>query len=163
MKRWLPYPTLSLALLAMWLLLNESAAAAHWLMGLLFALAGGWVLAQLHPPLGRVRRRAGAAAILGWLVFADIVRSNIAVARIALRPESRSRIAGFLHMPLELRHPGALAVLACIITATPGTSWARYDAGSNVVTIHVLDLVDEDAWIRQFKDRYEQRLKEIFE
>jgi multicomponent K+:H+ antiporter subunit E len=62
-----------------------------------------------------------------------------------------------------LRHPGALAVFACIITATPGTSWGRYDAARNVVTIHVLDLVDEQEWIRQFKERYEQRLKEIFE
>ena len=54
-------------------------------------------------------------------------------------------------------------MLACVITATPGTSWARYDAARNVLTIHVLDLVDEQAWIRQFKERYERRLMEIFE
>ena len=58
---------------------------------------------------------------------------------------------------------GAIAVLACIVTATPGTSWARYDAAANVVTIHVLDLIDEQAWIRQFKERYERLLLEIFE
>lgn len=163
MRRWLPYPTLSLALLAMWLLLNESAAPAQLLLGTMLALAGGRMLAQLQPPLGRARRRAWAAAVLGWLVLADIVRSNLAVARIAFHPGSRGRVAGFLAMPLDVRHPGALAVLACIITATPGTSWARYDAARNVVTIHVLDLIDEQAWIRQFKERYEQRLKEIFE
>ena len=49
-----------------------------------------------------------------------------------------------------------------MITATPGTSWARYDAERNVLTIHILDLIDEQAWIRIFKDRYERRLKEIF-
>ena len=163
MKRWLPYPMFSLALLAMWLVLNESAAPAHVLLGASLALAGGWTLAVLQPPLGRARRRAGAAAALGGLVFADIVRSNLAVLRIALQPASPSRVAGFLDMPLELRHPGALAVLACIITATPGTSWARYDAARKVLTIHVLDLVDEQAWVRQFKERYEKRLKEIFE
>ena len=163
MKRWLPYPVFSLALLAMWLLLDGSVAPAQLLLGAALALAGGWVLALLQPPGGGVRRRAGAAAMLGWLVFVDIVRSNLAVARIALLPASPVRVAGFLHMPLEVRHPGALAVLACIITATPGTSWARYDAGQNVVTIHVLDLIDEQAWIRQFKERYEQRLREIFE
>ncbi|MND02940.1 putative monovalent cation/H+ antiporter subunit E [compost metagenome] len=65
-------------------------------------------------------------------------------------------------MPLEVRHPGALASLACIITATPGTSWAHYDARLNALTIHVLDLVDEGAWIAQFKQRYERRLQEIF-
>jgi len=53
--------------------------------------------------------------------------------------------------------------MACIVTATPGTSWARYDAARNTVTIHVLDLVDEEEWIRTFKRRYERRLQEIFE
>jgi len=91
------------------------------------------------------------------------VRSNIAVARIVLSPATRQRVAGFLSMPLELRHPGGLAVMACIITATPGTSWARHDAARNIVTIHVLDLVDEEEWIRTFKQRYERRLQEIFE
>jgi multicomponent K+:H+ antiporter subunit E len=163
MKRWLPYPALSLALLAMWLLLNESVASAHVLLGGALALGGGLMLAVLQPPAGRVRRRAAAVVALQWLVFVDIVRSNLAVGRIVLYPGSRGRAAGFLALPLEVRHPGALAVLACIITATPGTSWARYDAGRNVVTIHVLDLADEQAWIRQFKERYEQRLKEIFQ
>ena len=163
MKHWLPYPALSLALLAMWLLLNDSLAPAQVLLGSALALAGARLLALLHPPAGRARRRGAAIAELLWLVFADIVRSNLAVGRIALHPGGSGRVAGFLDMPLELRHPGALALLACIITATPGTSWARYDAARSVVTIHVLDLVDEQAWIRQFKERYERRLKEIFE
>ena len=163
MKRWLPYPALSLALLAMWLLLNQSVASVHVLLGSALALGGGLMLAILQPPAGRVRRRAMAVIVLLWLVFIDIVRSNLAVGRIVLHPDSPGRVAGFLALPLELRHPGALAVFACIITATPGTSWAGYDAGRNVVTIHVLDLVDEQGWIRQFKERYEQRLKEIFE
>jgi multicomponent K+:H+ antiporter subunit E len=162
MKRWLPYPTLSLLLLAMWLVLNESVAPVHVLLGGVLGLAGGWILGLLQPPQGRARRRAAAVAQLAWLVLADIVRSNLAVGRIALAPATRGRVAGFLDMPLELRHPGALAVLACIITATPGTVWARYDARRNVVTIHVLDLIDEQAWIRQFKERYERRLAEIF-
>jgi multicomponent K+:H+ antiporter subunit E len=163
MRRWLPFPTFSLLLAGMWLVLNGSVAAAHLVLGTALGVAGGLILARLQPPLRAVRRRATTSAALLWLVFVDIVRSNIAVARIALHPGIRGRSAGFLDLPLELRHPGALAVLACIITATPGTSWARYDAARNVVTIHVLDLVDEAAWTRQFKERYERRLKEIFE
>ena len=163
MKTWLPYPALSAALLAMWLLLNQSVALEHLLLGAGLGVAGGRALAVLLAPAGRARRRAIVVAQLLWLVFADIVRSNVAVARIVLHPGMRKRTSGFLTMPLEVRHPGALAVLACIITATPGTSWARYDAARNVLTIHVLDLIDEPAWIRLFKKRYERRLQEIFE
>lgn len=97
------------------------------------------------------------------LVFEDIVRSNLAVARIVLSPRSRDRTAGFLSLPMQSRHPAVLAATAIIITATPGTCWVRYDAASNAITIHVLDLLDEEAWVFLFKQRYERRLRGIFE
>jgi multicomponent K+:H+ antiporter subunit E len=163
MKHVFPYPFFSLSLLAMWLLLNGTLALEHALLGAAFGLAGGQIFAALQASRSRVRRRVSAVGQLLWLAFVDIVRSNIAVARIVVHPALRGRTSGFLTMPLEVRHPGALAVLACIITATPGTSWARYDASRNALTIHVLDLVDEKAWISLFKERYERRLMEIFE
>lgn len=163
MKHWLPFPPVSLALLLTWLVLNQTIATAQILLGGVLGLAGGHILAMLQPPRGSAKRRVGSAALLLWLVFVDIVRSNIAVGRIVFHPGTRGRVAGFIELPLDVRHPTALALLACIITATPGTSWARYDATRNVVTIHVLDLVDEHTWIRQFKERYERRLKEMFE
>ena len=153
---------LFLLLLALWLVLNESLSAAHLLLGALLALGGVAVFSRLQPETKPVRMRLVAALRLLGMVFVDIVRSNIAVARIVLELGARQRTAGFLALPLELRHPGALAVMACIITATPGTSWVSYDSAANVVTIHVLDLVDEDEWISQFKQRYERLLMEIF-
>jgi multicomponent K+:H+ antiporter subunit E len=148
-------------LLALWLILNESLGLGHVLLGALLALGGLAVYSRLQPQAA-VRLRLGAALRLAGLVLADIVRSNLAVARIVLGLGARQRTAGFLALPLVVRHPGALAVMACIITATPGTTWVNYDSAANVVTIHMLDLVDEAAWIRQFKQRYERLLLEIF-
>ena len=153
---------LFLLLLALWLLLNESLGVAHVLLGALLAFGGVAVFSRLQPDATPVRLRPLAALRLLGLVFADIVRSNIAVARIVLGLGARQRSAGFLSLPLELRHPGGLAVIACIITATPGTSWVNYDSASNVVTIHVLDLIDADDWVREFKQRYEHPLLEMF-
>jgi multicomponent K+:H+ antiporter subunit E len=153
---------LFLLLLALWLLLNQSLAAGHVLIGAALALGGTLAYVRLQPPGKRVRGRPWATIELFCLVLADILRSNVAVARIVLGLGRGKRTAGFLSMPLEVRDPRALAVMACIITATPGTSWARYDGTRNELTIHVLDLVDEAAWIRLFKERYERRLLEIF-
>jgi multicomponent K+:H+ antiporter subunit E len=50
-----------------------------------------------------------------------------------------------------------------IVTATPGTSWAGYDAAQGVLTLHVLDLADEEGMVRTIKLRYEAPLREIFE
>jgi multicomponent K+:H+ antiporter subunit E len=93
----------------------------------------------------------------------DILRSNAAVARIALHPQVRGRTAGFVEIPLRLRNPVGLAALACIITSTPGTAWAGYESASGVLTMHVLDLVDRETWIATIRNRYERRLMEIFE
>ena len=162
MRRFVPHPLLSTSLLLMWLILNDSMAAGDVLMGLLIGLAGGAVHERLEPGGGKPGKVLVPCAALGWLVLVDIVRSNLAVLRITLRLPVRRRVAGFLSIPLELRDPRGLAVLAGIVTATPGTSWAHYEGATNVLTLHVLDLVDEEEWVRQFKDRYERRLMEIF-
>jgi len=154
---------LFLLLLVLWLLLNQSAGAADVLIGAAVALGGTLAYARLRSPGRRVRARVWTMAELIALVLADIVRSNVAVARIVLGLHRARRTAGFLTLPLEVRDPRALAAMACIITATPGTSWARYDRTGNVLTIHVLDLVEEETWIRLFKQRYERRLMEIFD
>ena len=62
-----------------------------------------------------------------------------------------------------MRDPYGLAALACIITATPGTLWVKYNSADNTMLLHVLDLIDEEEWVRIIKGRYEKRLMEIFE
>lgn len=161
MKRWLPFPLLSALVLAMWLLLNGTLAFGEVALGTLLALAAGLVFSALQSP--QRLRRPGAAFALAASVLSDVVRSNIAVSRIVLHPGARGRTAGFVEIPLELRSPAGLATLACIITATPGTAWARFDARRGTVTIHVLDLIDEQAWIKTVQDRYERRLLQIFQ
>ena len=126
----------------------------------MLAVAGGRVLIVLQFPKARVRR-ISIIFRLSSLVLADIVRSNIAVGRIVLSRGGPQRTSGFVNIPLDLRHPYGLAALACIITATPGTLWVSFDG--EVLTIHVLDLIDESEWIRTIKNRYERRLLEIFQ
>ena len=151
-----------LALLAMWLALNGSVALADVVVGALVASAAVVAAARLVAKPQGLRRPQAIASLTG-IVLADIVRSNVAVAGVVLRPASGTRKAGFVDVPLDVRRPAALATLACIITATPGTAWAGYDSRANVVTIHVLDLGDEAALVRSIKGRYESRLMEIFE
>jgi multicomponent K+:H+ antiporter subunit E len=148
--------------LALWLALNETVAPGQVIVGSLIALGASLAFARLHPERRGARRPLAILKLLGSLV-ADVVRSNAAVFVIVLGLNRRKRVAGFLEMPVEVQTPEALAAMACIVTATPGTSWVRYDRDARRVTIHVLDLVDPDEWVRLFKARYEGRLKEIFE
>jgi multicomponent K+:H+ antiporter subunit E len=160
MTRLVPFPTVSAGLLVLWLLLN-GLSAGHILLGGAVALIGGWAFAALEPPKMRLRRPLAVLRLTAF-VFADIVRSNVAVARIILGLEPRRWTSGFVEVPLELRHPYGLATLACIITSTPGTLWVDFNEASGTLTIHVLDLVDETEWVRTIKGRYERPLLEIF-
>jgi multicomponent K+:H+ antiporter subunit E len=160
MTRLLPFPIASVSLLVLWLLLNQSLSLGHILLGGAVALVAGWGLSALDPPRARPRR-LGVLFRLAVLVVADIVRSNVAVALIILGFERR-RTSGFVEIALELRDPYGLAMLACIITSTPGTLWVDFNEASGTLTIHVLDLVDKTEWVRTIKGRYERLLLEIF-
>jgi multicomponent K+:H+ antiporter subunit E len=162
MIRLLPFPLVSAGLLIVWLLINQALSPGHILLGAAAGLLGGWALARLDPPMPRLRRPIMVFR-LAALVLADIVRSNIAVARIILGLRAGERTSGFIAIPLELRDPYGLATLACIITATPGTLWVDFNATNGTLTIHVLDLVDESDWVRTIKGRYERLLLEIWE
>lgn len=162
LRRWLPHPLMAGFLLLAWLLLRQSLSPGTILVGAVIALGLAWAFGRLRPPRARVRHWP----LLGRLllrVARDIVRSNLAVARIVLRPRHDGFRSGFVAIPLELTDPYGLATLACIITSTPGTIWVDHDSVRNVLLIHVLDLVDEDAWIATIKQRYERPLLEIFQ
>jgi multicomponent K+:H+ antiporter subunit E len=162
MRRLLSFPLGAAGLLVLWLLLNKALSIDHVVLGGIVALVGLWAFMALDPASVRVLR-PGAILRLASLVVADIVRSNIAVARIILGLAGRERRSGFVDIPLDLRNPYGLAALACIITATPGTLWVSFDEAKATLTIHVLDLVDESEWVRTIKGRYERLLLEIFE
>ena len=149
------------ALLGLWLALNGTLEFAHIMLGACAAFAGVVGLARLRPGTTRLSRPLTALRLLG-VVLTDVVRSNVEVAAIVLA-RKRERRSGFVRIPLDVRNRTALATLACIITSTPGTSWAGYDSRSGVLTMHIFDLVDEASWVDTIKSRYERPLMEIFQ
>ena len=144
-----------------WLAVAESVTAGQAVLAVIAAAGGVYMMTALRLEPASPRR-PGVMLRLGAHVLIDIVRSNLAVARLALGSRRAGR-AGFLYIPLDLRNHTGLSVLALIITATPGTIWVSYDQHSGMLLLHILDLVDEQVWVDTIKNRYERRLMEIFE
>lgn len=160
MKAWLPAPLLSLAVFVVWLLLAATFAPAHLLLAAVLAVVLPLLAQRLRPERARMRHPALAAA-LALRVLADIVLSNIEVARRILGRESRIR-PGFIWIPLDLRNPYGIATLAGIITMTPGTLSAELSPDRRHLLVHCFHLEDAAATIAQIKQRYETPLREIF-
>lgn len=150
-------------LVAMWLLLNGTLAPGQIVLGTVLAFVMVMGFRAMRPLQPRVRRPQAAIKLV-FRVLTDIVRSNIGVARIVLGLVGNRQVkSGFLKVPLDMRDPHGLAALAAIITSTPGTVWVDLTRDGRTLTVHVLDLRDEAAWIRTIKHRYERLLMEIFE
>lgn len=161
MKRALYWLLLPAILLATWLLLNDTVERNQVILGAVLALLLSWAAMALRPLRSAPKRPFVILRLLGHVIV-DVTRSNVAVARLVwLGPSAFT--SGFIRIPVEIHDPHALAVLACIITCTPGTVWAGYSQSSGILTLHVLDLTDENEWIELVKRRYERPLKEIFE
>jgi multicomponent K+:H+ antiporter subunit E len=161
MARLIPHPSLSVAMALAWLML-----AGSWTLGsLILATAVGILVplatARWWPGRPRLKSHARLASYVA-LVLWDILKANIAVARIVLfMPADRIRSA-WIAVPLDLTSPEAIALLAGTITMTPGTLTADMSACGRVLLIHSLHARDPDAIRDEIKTRYEARLKEIF-
>ena len=161
MTRILPHPLLSAALVLMWLLLTRFSLG-HLVLGSVIAVLAGLALARIEPEAPRIRSWAALLRLIG-IVSVDIIRSNWAVARLMLtNGRHGARTSAFVVIPLRLRDPVPLALLAVILTATPGTAWMEYDREAGTLLLHVFDMIDEEEWCVLIRDRYEALLMEAF-
>ena len=161
MMRILSRPYLLLALMLMWLLLT-GFTLGNLILALVFASLAVWSFAALGEPKSGMVRIWPLLKLVGILSY-DIIRSNMAVAWLILtNGRHGTRRSGFVRIPLRLKNPAALALLAMAVTATPGTAWLQYDSESGILLLHVFDLIDEDEWSDLIRNRYEALLLEGF-
>jgi multicomponent K+:H+ antiporter subunit E len=164
LQRLLPAPWLSLALWAVWLMLNQSASVGNLLLGAALALALPWFTERFRPE--RLRIHAwGIALKLAGVVLADIIKSNVQVARLILGPES-AITPRFVWVPLDIRDAHGIATLATVITMTPGTLSADLSDDRGHLLVHSFDCDDDAAavaLVADIKARYETPLIAIFE
>lgn len=161
MRRLVPAPLLSVALLLAWLLLNGTVHPSHLALGALLAILIPLWSERLRTDRPRLRNPR-AAARLALVVLRDIVVSNVQLARRILGPESAIS-PGYVWVPLSLSNPTAIAVLAGIVTMTPGTLSAEVSPDRRHLLIHAFDATDPQGLVREVKRRYEAPLQEIFE
>ena len=162
MRRLLPAPLLSAALLALWLTLNAPPDLWQVLLGATLAVLVPRLTASLRPIPVHTRRPVVALRLLA-VVVQDMLTSNLQVGRIVLGMAGRGPQGAFVRVPLALRDPNGLAVLALITTVVPGTIWSELAADRTSVLVHVFDLDDEAAFVDHYKSCYEQPLREIFD
>ncbi|QTD46778.1 Na+/H+ antiporter subunit E [Ottowia testudinis] len=161
-KRLLPAPLLTAALIVMWLVLNRSVSPGQIMLAVLFGVAAPALLAPLRPARPRIRRPLVVLRLIG-VVGRDVLTSSLDVFWTLLRNRSQPVHSRFVKIPLDLRDPTGLASLAMITTVVPGTVWCELARDHSALLLHVWHAPDEDAFIAHYKRAYEKPLLEIFE
>lgn len=162
MARLVPHPHLSVLLAVVWILLANEIGVGT----VLFAAAIGIVVPLVTSVYWSRRPRIAApfvAVEYGLIVLCDIVLANIQVAYLVLFRRGNSLKSRFVTIPLDVRTPEAIAVLAGTITMTPGTVSADLSADGRALLVHCLETDDPAATVAGIKHRYERRLRRIFE
>ena len=98
---------------------------------------------------------------LFFIVLWDIIVSNFVVAKLVLGPK-RNLTPKWFRVPLETKHEQVNALLAMIISTTPGTVSAGIDQERGDILVHALSSQDPEQDIAMIKQRYESRLIHIF-
>jgi multicomponent K+:H+ antiporter subunit E len=161
MRRVLPQPLMSITLFGVWLLLHNAASPGLLISGAILAL-GLPLLTQRYWPEYPGTVRLLPLLRLGGLVLFDIVIANLRLVPLILGPRRALR-PRFIVIPLELRQPFSITLLASIISLTPGTVSANLSGDRRTLLVHGLKVTDEAAAVAQIKKRYERRIAEVFE
>ncbi|MEP1521234.1 MULTISPECIES: Na+/H+ antiporter subunit E [Ascidiaceihabitans] len=160
--RWLlPHPFLTLVLAVVWTLLQNEVSAGMVVFGIILGIIIPRMTSIWWPdtPSGF---RLGKMTTYSVMVIWDIIVANIEVAWIVLSVPNAKLKPAWIVVPLELKQPEAITVLAGTITLTPGTVSADLSNEGHSLLVHVLHTDDPDAVRDDIKTRYEKRLLEIF-
>ncbi|WP_425039467.1 Na+/H+ antiporter subunit E [Primorskyibacter sp. S187A] len=160
--RWLiPHPLLTLILTIVWVMLQNDITAGMAVFGLILGILIPWITSIWWPdtPQGF---RMGKMITYTIMVLWDIIIANIQVAWIVLAVPNSKLKPAWIAVPLELKQPEAITLLAGTITLTPGTVSADLSAEGHSLLVHVLHTDDAEAVRDEIKERYERRLLEIF-
>jgi multicomponent K+:H+ antiporter subunit E len=161
MRKILPHPLMSLAIVILWMLLVNKLALGSLVLACFLGVVIPLLTAPYWPGRPRIARPIAFLAYLA-LVLWDIVVSSFVVAKIVLfMPQDKIKSA-FFTVPIDLDSPEAITLLAGTITMTPGTLTADISSNGRALLIHSLHAPDPDAVRDEIKLRYEARLKRIF-
>ena len=162
LRKLFPHPYLTLLLIITWMLLINHLKLGSLVLAVILGTIIPLMTAPYWPDRPALRN---PLAIIGYvlIVMYDIVKSNVIVAAIVLlKPNSQLKPA-WITVPLDLRTPEAITVLAGTITMTPGTVTADMSGDGRALLIHCLHAPNPDEVRDEIKSRYEARLMRIFE
>lgn len=141
------------------------ALTGDWsLAALVFSCALGWLLLRFMRPIGGAGfRRVRLTRLPGLLLYVlkEVVVANLRVAAAVIAPAGRLRPA-IVAVPLVVDRDAEIALLANLITLTPGTLSLDVSPDRSTLYVHAMTVTSPDDLRREIRDGFERRILEVF-
>jgi multicomponent Na+:H+ antiporter subunit E len=142
-----------------WVALAGEVSLGSILFGLLLGALAVAVAGPLGPyPIVAKVRPLKLASLLLFLAW-EIVVANLKVAAAVLGPRRLLRPA-LVAVPLDVKSDGQIAVLANLISLTPGTLSLDVSPDRRTLYVHAMSASSPDDLRREIKEGFERRVRE---
>ncbi|SOC44136.1 Na+/H+ antiporter subunit E [Salinicoccus kekensis] len=149
----------NLLIAIIWMFLNDSYTMANFVFGFLIGLLLLFVLRRFME-FDFYFVRVIAFARLVWIFLIEMIKANIDVAKVVLRPKLNNK-PGIIAVDTSLETELEISTLAALITLTPGTVSMDFSADGKTIYVHSIDVDDRDAMVAQIKGSFEKAIKEV--
>lgn len=150
---------LNVILALVWMALAADFGPRSFAIGFVLAYAVLWSLQGLLPSRSYFSR-ARAILLFALYFLWQLLLANIRVAITVLSPRLPLRPA-IIAVPLDVRSPAAITLLANLITLTPGTLSLDVSSDRRTLYVHALFVRDVEQFRQEIKVGLERRILEV--
>jgi len=160
-------PVLRVTLGVIWMMLQGNLTLSSWVTGFLMATLALAVLGlpenkiavlRIDGPLGIFRWLSSCLRLISVFLY-ELATSVVGVALLTVK-RRLDLTPGIIAMDLQAPSPGRVALLAGLITLTPGTLVLGHTPDLGTIYVHCIDGRDELAAMRACR-RFETLVKEV--
>lgn len=150
---------LNLLLALAWVALTGEFTPLNLGIGFALGFMALWLTRRNGDQPGYVRK-IGVVVSFALFFLWELLLANLRMAVVLIRPY-RTLQPGIVAVPLDLDSDLAVALLANLITLTPGTLALDVSSDRAVMYVHAVDVRDANAFRREIKHGFERRIKEL--
>lgn len=104
--------------------------------------------------------RIAAGLVLSAIFVRELALSSVIVARTAFTRDLNVQPA-IVAVPLDLRTDLGVAIVANLVSLTPGTTSLHTSADGKILYVHALDVLDEDEVVSAIKTSFEKWVRRM--
>ncbi|BEH09687.1 MULTISPECIES: Na+/H+ antiporter subunit E [Geobacter] len=154
-------PFLANILLALaWMALTGTYTAGGFFTGVLVGFLVLWIARRGRGTTGYLTKVRAVAGFIAFF-FRELVLANLRVAHDVLTPR-HYMTPGILAVPLDVESDLEITVLATVISLTPGSLSLHLADDRRILYVHAMYVDDPEALVREIKEGFERRVREVF-